>query len=155
MIFASTTNWQLLLLALGLAGCGVEERTLETAALHQPVIGGVLDTTHREVVGILVQPALPTGIGFCSGFLVAPNLVMTARHCVSGFDVPGTACADEVIGGVQRVAARANPPESADHFSISQADDVTVGTPAFTGVTAVHVPPDALGKPNCGSDVHR
>ncbi len=149
----TTTNWQSLLLLLASSGCGDDARSLETAALRQEVIGGVLDTTHRDVVGVFVQPALATGIGFCSGFLVAPNLVMTARHCVSGFDVPGTACADEVVAGVQRVAARALPPEPAARFAITQADDVTVAGVGTVAVAAVHVPPDAMGKPNCGHDI--
>ncbi len=42
------------------------------------IIGGVADTTNNWVVGIEIG-----GAGVCSGSLIAPNLVLTARHCVS------------------------------------------------------------------------
>ncbi len=41
------------------------------------VVGGKLDTKHKFAVGILTAKAR------CSGVLIAPNVVLTARHCVS------------------------------------------------------------------------
>lgn len=50
--------------------------------LQQPIIGGALDESTSGVVGL----ALDLGgrvAGHCSGTLIAPNLVLTARHCVA------------------------------------------------------------------------
>lgn len=57
------------------AGCS---STDPTASQIQGVQGGTVDTTHNFAVGVM-----NTQMGLlCSGALIAPNLVMTARHCV-------------------------------------------------------------------------
>jgi hypothetical protein len=43
--------------------------------------GGTADTTHDFAVGVATMS--PMGVALCSGVLLAPNLVATARHCVS------------------------------------------------------------------------
>ncbi len=152
---APTTNWRRSLLALCVLalGCGVGLDAPPAAQVHQAVLGGTLDTTHREVVGVFVQPALSTGVGFCTGFLVAPNLVMTARHCVSDMDKSQLICADEVVQGTSYTAIRALAPAPASHFGVTEADDVVTTFPSMRGVSAVHVPPQSAGLPNCGNDV--
>ncbi len=54
-----------------------------------PIIGGVEDDdalAHESVV------LLAVGDGACSGSLIAPNLILTARHCVSHTIVNGISC---------------------------------------------------------------
>ncbi|HTV25646.1 MAG TPA: S1 family peptidase [Polyangiaceae bacterium] len=54
----------------------------ELGQASQPIIGGALDEATNGVVGL----ALDLGgrvAGHCSGTLIAPNLVLTARHCVA------------------------------------------------------------------------
>lgn len=48
----------------------------------QPVQGGQVDTTHDYAVGVCVGNGPGQCQLLCSGALIAPNLVMTARHCV-------------------------------------------------------------------------
>jgi hypothetical protein len=67
-----------------LAGCGASDglEPLELGRSEQSVIGGEMD---RETSGV-VALALDLGrsvAGYCSGTLIAPNLVLTARHCVA------------------------------------------------------------------------
>ncbi len=65
----------LALAAVALGGCAAGERTESEAT---PIIGGT-PTTQGAVVALAIG-------GTCSATLLAPNLVLTARHCVA--DVP-------------------------------------------------------------------
>jgi hypothetical protein len=53
-----------------------------TSSQTQPVQGGSVDTTHNYAVGVCVGGGPGQCQLLCSGALIAPNLVMTARHCV-------------------------------------------------------------------------
>jgi MYXO-CTERM domain-containing protein len=72
-------------------GRGEAEPTAQTA---QPVqCTSCTDTTHTYAVG------LSLGGGVCSGTLIAPNVVLTARHCVA--QVPATVnCATDNFGNI-------------------------------------------------------
>src|SRR4051812_4835425 len=57
-----------------------------TGTSSQGIQGGVTDTTHKFAMGICIggrNSNGPNGCqGYCSGALIAPNVVVTARHCV-------------------------------------------------------------------------
>src|SRR5262245_57572480 len=77
-LFRSTTLTTIALVLLG-AGCGRRQQTPDDRmirALEQEASSGVIAiaTTMADS---------PSHITLCSGALVAPNLVLTARHCVS------------------------------------------------------------------------
>ena len=65
---------------LGVSGCGAGS-AFEVGATHQAVEGGEIDETHSAVFGVLSRQA--DGNALCSATLIAPNLMLTARHCVA------------------------------------------------------------------------
>ena len=137
--------------------CGPSSLEGSIGTSQQEVIGGDIDVDggHPEVIAILVDPPLSTGVGFCSGFLISPNLVMTARHCVSDMDQNSLICADEVVSGTQYTATRALAPAAAARFGVTtEANLNNLTSPSqLLSVAAVHVPPSVAGLPNCGNDV--
>lgn len=147
-----SARWRLVTFGFALAACGA---SVDVSSVQQPVIGGDPDAGHPEVLAIFVQPALSTGVGFCTGFLIAPNLVMTARHCVSDMDSNGLVCADETVGGTRYQATRALGPAAAARFTVIREGNVDTLTSQseFLKLSAVHVPPHVSGFPNCGADV--
>jgi len=64
-----------------------------TTYIGQAIMGGEDDTVDNAVVGIVV---LQSG-GLCSGTLIAPNLVLTARHCVAETE-PEVQCSVSTFG---------------------------------------------------------
>ena len=69
------------------SGCSTEpsssRRAESTRTTSQAIQNGTTDATHTFAVG-LVMGVHPDGRydGFCSGALILPNVVATARHCV-------------------------------------------------------------------------
>jgi hypothetical protein len=73
-----------------LAACGSEgpgyDRAEPTATSSSAIYGGVLDndaSQNASVVAIEVGAQGDESFYLCSGTLIAPNVVLTARHCVS------------------------------------------------------------------------
>src|SRR5205085_679471 len=80
--------WLALSGCAGLLSCGQHDQTSSLGQVDQSIIGGEPDTTHHGVVSLLKQ----AGGGFypaCSGTLIAPNLVLTAHHCVASLSGGG------------------------------------------------------------------
>lgn len=130
----------LLTLVVGpLAACApVESGETTFARSLQPIRGGQNDFSNPNVVGIVAQ--LADGTGLCSGSLIAPNLVLTAHHCVA--ELPNEA--------VDCNASRFGAVIPANAFYVTP--DATVTENArFYRVREVHVPQQRSGV--CGMDI--
>lgn len=91
--------------AIGAGGCSTSPRDAtgsgEPRSLAQGIQGGAVDTTHTFAVGVCSGPKGNCN-GICSGTLILPNLIATARHCVD--DTPKKInCAENPMFGVRKV----------------------------------------------------
>ena len=50
----------------------------DVGSLVEPIQGGTLDTAHTFSMGLIINNTT-----LCSGTLIAPNLILTARHCIA------------------------------------------------------------------------
>jgi hypothetical protein len=66
--------------------------------VSSPIQNGTPDTTHNFAVGIVQLGA--TAVKFCTGALLAPNLVATARHCVADLSTSVIDCSSATFGGL-------------------------------------------------------
>ena len=114
-----------LLAALASTGCSGES----VGVVRMPIESGVIDTEDRAVVAVA-----RTGEGLCSGTLVAPRAVLTARHCVA--DLLRTSPSGGVVCGQTQFAAPASPGS----FRVSASLDIRAVDVEWRGVTGVLVP---------------
>lgn len=109
------------------------------ASSTQAIAGGTADASHQNVF-LLVRETNDSG-SLCTATLIAPNLLLTARHCVS----PGTGddhvlCGDSVL----------DDPYPASAFFATNDAQPRQDSPIFRAI-AVRVP--GLGEDTCGYDL--
>lgn len=107
---------------------------------HEAIKDGVVDTTTKNVV------AVTAGTGsLCTGSLIAPNVVLTARHCVSATlpDSQNVICSQ----------TESDNPYPSNAFFVTTADEVTPGTLLEFFVQEVVVPTEPGPTPFCGNDI--
>ena len=84
------------------------EPSVSLGQARQAIIGGALDESTAGVVGLALDLGRRGAAGHCSGTLIAPNLVLTARHCVAFTDD------EDAKGVVQCSTAQFNDPMPAN-----------------------------------------
>ncbi|GAC1589364.1 MAG: hypothetical protein NVS3B20_16650 [Polyangiales bacterium] len=111
------------------------------------IIGGIADSADTFVVGIDVG-----GVGICTGTLIAPNLVLTARHCVSKVS-PVIDCA--LDGGIDTKKILSN--YAPNFFSVTTAQDYRSGpswaAQAIRYIDDAACDTDAVACRLCGYDL--
>jgi hypothetical protein len=133
-------------LVIGLAaGCGSADPSSNSAEplahSSSAIQGGTADTTHNFAVGI-VQHSSQT-VAVCSGVLLAPNLVATARHCVSQLTAQAIDCATSMFTGTV----------PASSLLVTASPTIMPRTSVFAGVSNIIIPTDATASNVCGHDI--
>ena len=103
------------------------------------IIGGSPDTASHAVVGIVIG-----GGTLCTGSLIAPNLVLTARHCVAD--------SGDQNGAIECGVSMFSPNYDEGDFDVTWDADLRDGIPGNTvyGVREIRTPaPTSV----CGNDI--
>jgi Trypsin len=111
-----------------------DDRVGRTSA---PIQGGADDTTHAFAVGVVQLNGMTVAI--CSGVLLGPNLVATARHCVSHLSSQTIDCATSKFMGTLPVT----------DFYVT-ADPQIAHSSTYARVSNIAVPADTNV---CGNDI--
>lgn len=132
------------LLAATGVGCAVESEP--TGRASSPVLSGETDATSTAVVAI--DTLLPTGEELCTGYLIMPDLVLTARHCVAPVINPGAACTATPM----YPAALGGTPIAPSKLGVYMETTLTAASKKID-VAEITVLPGSEGAPLCGSDI--
>jgi hypothetical protein len=113
------------------------------AMTSSAIQGGTTDTTHTFAVGVvqLAQEA-QNMVAFCSGVLLAPNLVATARHCVAELASTTIDCTTSTFGALY----------PASQVLVTIDTTITMNS-MFYVVSKVIVPTGANQTSVCGNDI--
>ena len=152
---AGASRWvPALAMALATAGCAneVSDHAVETrvsASTSDPTIfGGAKDDDSDAIAGVV---ALRVGTGttfeLCSGALIAPNIVLTARHCVTKNATTSVACDEN--------GRSANGPHVTSDEEPSTIGVYTGSAPSFAkpGVSRGRAIVSPTGPYLCDSDI--
>lgn len=125
--------------ALLLAGCTGGALDAPGAS-GEAISGGSLDSTHRAVYQAFTRWPEEERVSACTATLIAPNLLLTARHCISSGDRDQIQCGRAALGAPV-------PGQSVAATNAAILDSSSV----FHRGAAIRVP--AEGNDTCGFDV--
>lgn len=115
-------------IAIGLAACSAD-RGATRGVRHDAILDGEPDTTSHQVMLIVIGSS-----GLCTGTLIAPNLVLTARHCAADLDdVKNIQCGTAEFGADHaastfRITWDADANDGVDQDSVYDVSRVTTPT---------------------------
>jgi V8-like Glu-specific endopeptidase len=132
------------LVAACATGCGSNPPMNEpTATSSSAIQNGAVDATHAFALGIVQTSQLQSHqISVCSGALLAPNLVATARHCVSPLAMQLVDCSSSTFRGVLPTGDL-----------LVTTDAQLTASSAFLAVSRIIVPTGPGQSKVCGNDI--
>src|ERR1700722_7969798 len=132
------------LVAVCAASCGGPPAPADlVGTTTSDIQGGSTDTTHLFAVGVVqLAEEQQNMVAFCTGVLLAPNLVATARHCVAQLASTTIDCTSSTFGPLY-------PPS--DVF-VTTDTTITMNSP-FHPVSTIIVPSGADQTAVCGNDI--
>ncbi len=126
---------------LSALACGSPSSAPERIATSSsPIQDGTTDSTHTFAVGVVQIQG--QNAAFCSGALLAPNFVATARHCVAALASTQIDCATSAFGALV----------SASTMFVTT-DAVISPSSSFIGVQSILVPTGSGQDKVCGNDI--
>lgn len=134
-------RWTVSFLTLtALGGCAKEEKPTFLANRLDPVISaGEVDELHTNVLGLVME--MGGGIGSCTGSLIAPNLVLTAHHCVASVPDGPIFCGRTAFGDVI----------PASSVFVTTRTEIPFNGQGLLAVREIHVP--ERNADVCGNDI--
>lgn len=133
-------------LSLSVVGCSGtpegEESASEVGSVESGLANAPIDTKHKFNVGLCMGDLKADGTctGYhCSATLVAPNVVLTAQHCIYGIEYAERWCDSRFT----------NERLSDSPIRVTTSDSSVSGTPKWYDAADVHVPAKSL----CGDDI--
>lgn len=137
----TTTSFLSCAILAAITGCAQSSGPTEVAervAGADKIQGGTTTTDYNFAVGIYIEGR--QGGGVCSGTLIAPNLVLTARHCVSRTSTGEQMNCSSVFGA----------PYSPSSFGVTVSPKLFGRNVQYYGVSKVTVPADTAA---CSNDL--
>lgn len=125
--------------ASGALACTSVDPDPNVGSVRSAISGGQTDATDSNVFAVVSHRGA-AGIALCSASLIAPNLLLTARHCVSNVTTEVVTCGQTV----------ASAPFAADTFFAANSESLNDAASAFKGAS-VSVP--TQDSDICGFDV--
>ena len=142
----STITFQLILLTSVFSACysGPDPLTLETTdfRVQEGIREGYTADSDTSVFGLVSING--GGVGSCTGTLISPNTVITARHCVAP-------TLNQVNGGVDCSRTNFGSTYNASGLYVTNQTQLSRNPAHYHAVAEVLVPP--VGDDFCGNDV--
>ena len=114
-------------------GCSAPPVTAEPlASAQEAIVNGVASTASQNFVVLILRQVSPTEAYECSGTLLTPSLVLTARHCVSQITDMAFSC-DSKGNGTSGGAVGADVAASTLEIYTGTTRPALTARPAATG----------------------